>query len=82
MPVNLTHQMEHLPAEYPDDPLPAIREEFLNTEKTLIVLDDDPTGTQTSYDINVLTAWSVPLLVEELKKKPSVLFILSEWVLI
>lgn len=69
--------MNELPPEYTDELLPAIREEFIKTGKTIVVLDDDPTGTQTSYDVTVLTGWNVALLVEELKKKPSVLFILT-----
>ncbi|WP_026464384.1 four-carbon acid sugar kinase family protein [Adhaeribacter aquaticus] len=69
--------IDQLPAEYSGELLPAIREEFLSLGKTLVVLDDDPTGTQTSYDVTVLTSWQVPLLVEELQKKPSVLFILT-----
>src|SRR5688500_14961884 len=77
MHTKLNNQMDQLPAQYPDELLPAIREEFVKTEKTIVVLDDDPTGTQTSYDVTVLTAWTVPLLVEELKKKPSILFILT-----
>lgn len=71
------HQMDQLPAPYPGELLPAIREEFIKTGKTLVVLDDDPTGTQTSYDVTVLTEWTVALLVEELRKKPSILFILT-----
>lgn len=69
--------LSHLPPEPQEDLLPLIRNEFLASGKTLIVLDDDPTGTQTCYDVTVLTAWSVGLLVEELKKKPSILFILT-----
>ena len=42
-----------------------------------MVLDDDPTGTQTCYDVVVVTSWRVPLLVRELRKKPSILFILT-----
>ena len=42
-----------------------------------MVFDDDPTGTQTCHDVVVLTSWSVALLAAELKKKPSILFILT-----
>ena len=66
-----------LPPENGEQLLPGIRTTFLNSERTLIVLDDDPTGTQTCYNVVVLTSWSVTLLVEELKKKPSILFILT-----
>ncbi|KAF7560938.1 hypothetical protein G7046_g3205 [Stylonectria norvegica] len=33
----------------------------------LVVLDDDPTGTQTCHDINILTVWDVPRLVAEFR---------------
>src|SRR5258706_5514343 len=74
---NINEELARLPAEYADELLPAIREEFLRTGKTVVVLDDDPTGTQTCHDVFVLTAWTVPLIVEELSKKPSILFILT-----
>jgi uncharacterized protein YgbK (DUF1537 family) len=66
-----------LPQESEEDLLPAIREQFLRSQKTLIVLDDDPTGTQTCYDVTVLTAWSVDILMTELRKEPSIVFILT-----
>jgi uncharacterized protein YgbK (DUF1537 family) len=69
--------MSALPAEPEDELLPLIRHEFLQSDKTIVVLDDDPTGTQTCYDVVVLTSWSVALIVGELKKKPSILFILT-----
>ncbi|WP_276372136.1 four-carbon acid sugar kinase family protein [Chryseolinea sp. H1M3-3] len=69
--------LTRLPVEYQADLLPAIRKEFLQSEKTVVVFDDDPTGTQTCHDVIVLTAWTVPLLLAELKKKPSILFILT-----
>ncbi|KAL2006762.1 hypothetical protein VTN00DRAFT_9430 [Thermoascus crustaceus] len=37
----------------------------------LIILDDDPTGTQTCHDISVLTVWDVPSLTTELRKLPT-----------
>ena len=36
------------------------------SEAKIVVLDDDPTGTQTVHGIPVLTEWSVPSLVAEL----------------
>ena len=69
--------LSQLPPEYKDDLLPTIRNEFLQEEKTVVVFDDDPTGTQTCHDVMVLTAWTVALLVRELQKKPSILFILT-----
>ncbi|KAF5024346.1 hypothetical protein F66182_3576 [Fusarium sp. NRRL 66182] len=34
----------------------------------LIILDDDPTGTQTCHDITILTVWDVPNLVSTFKQ--------------
>lgn len=39
--------------------------------KKLIILDDDPTGTQTCHDISVLTVWDIPSLATELSKPNS-----------
>ncbi|ETN46387.1 uncharacterized protein HMPREF1541_00571 [Cyphellophora europaea CBS 101466] len=43
----------------------------------LVVLDDDPTGTQTCHGINVLTVWDKQTLVDELKSTNSGFFILT-----
>ena len=77
MYVNVNQKMAQLPPEYQEELLASIRKEFIKSEKTIVVLDDDPTGTQTCYDVTVLTSWRVALIAEELKKKPSVLFILT-----
>src|SRR5260221_12746396 len=77
MYITVKDELARLPPEYAAELLPVIREEFLKTGKTVVVLDDDPTGTQTCHDVFVLTAWTVPSIVEELKKKPSILFILT-----
>lgn len=69
--------LSQLPQEYKDELLPEIRREFLKSEKTVVVFDDDPTGTQTCHDVVVLISWSVSLILEALRKKPSILFILT-----
>ncbi|MEP7107011.1 MAG: four-carbon acid sugar kinase family protein [Ferruginibacter sp.] len=69
--------MSQLPPGYREELLPAIHEEFIKSGKTIIVLDDDPTGTQTCYDVAVLTSWRAALITEELKKNPAILFILT-----
>lgn len=43
----------------------------------LVVLDDDPTGCQTVYDINVLLDYSVPTIKSILRAKPKVGYSLS-----
>ncbi|EXJ83053.1 hypothetical protein A1O1_06671 [Capronia coronata CBS 617.96] len=45
--------------------------------KTLVVLDDDPTGTQTVHDITVLTSFDKLVLEEELAKRGRGFFILT-----
>lgn len=44
---------------------------------TIIVLDDDPTGTQTVHDIPVLTTWSVEALAKEFDQKTPLFYILT-----
>lgn len=39
-----------------------------STAPILVILDDDPTGTQTCHDVNILTVWDVPRLVNEFKQ--------------
>ena len=43
----------------------------------LVVLDDDPTGTQTCHNINVLMTWDVDVLVKEFQSTNSGFFILT-----
>jgi uncharacterized protein YgbK (DUF1537 family) len=74
---NVNKKLKQLPFEYQELDISAVREQFLKSEKTIVVLDDDPTGTQTCYDVTVLTGWNVELIQEELEKKPSILFILT-----
>lgn len=47
------------------------------TLPVLVVLDDDPTGTQTCHGISVLMCWDHDTLVEELKSPTSGFFILT-----
>lgn len=49
--------LKSLPIEWPLDPTDGICTLNQSNSKTLVVLDDDPTGTQTVHDIEVLTEW-------------------------
>ncbi|GMN51270.1 hypothetical protein TIFTF001_020415 [Ficus carica] len=69
--------LNSLPSEWPVDPISDIQKLNQNNSKTLVVLDDDPTGTQTVHDIEVLTEWSVESLVEQFRKVPKCFFILT-----
>ena len=44
---------------------------------TIIVLDDDPTGTQTVYDVPVLTRWDLESIAAELKINTPLFYILT-----
>ncbi|NND33258.1 MAG: hypothetical protein HKN76_11765 [Saprospiraceae bacterium] len=57
-----------------DAEINAIRNKKL---KSIIVLDDDPTGTQTVYDTPVLTKWSTSIIAAELEKDTKLFFILT-----
>lgn len=54
----------------------AICEELSKRPKSIVVLDDDPTGTQTVFDIPVVTEWSEATLERELLVSP-LFFILT-----
>jgi uncharacterized protein YgbK (DUF1537 family) len=43
----------------------------------IVVLDDDPTGTQTVHDVPVLTEWSVPSLTQILVEPGAIAYILT-----
>lgn len=57
-PVNKEDLLGQLPSEWPEDPIEdLIAAESQSSSHVLVVLDDDPTGTQTVHDIEVLTEW-------------------------
>lgn len=45
--------------------------------RPIIVLDDDPTGTQTVHDVPVITEWSVEALENEFKQQTPLFYILT-----
>ncbi|MFN4146433.1 MAG: four-carbon acid sugar kinase family protein [Runella sp.] len=49
----------------------------MNITTKTIVLDDDPTGTQTVQDVAVLTVWDVATLAKELRSPAPLFFILT-----
>lgn len=66
-----------LPNEWPEDLLPAIRQSLLSLGRTIVVLDDDPTGTQTVAGVPVLTSWDVNALATELARPEPIVFVLT-----
>lgn len=73
----LTDVLNSLPPEWPDDPGPAIAAALRARREKVVVLDDDPTGTQTVHGVPVLTEWSVPTLRAELANELPVCFLLT-----
>ena len=62
---------------WPVDMRPAIQAAAAICGRKLIVLDDDPTGTQTVHDLPVLTAWDVDALQKELMNEYPCFYILT-----
>ncbi len=76
MPV-LSEVLASLPPDWADDLMPAIRAEIRASGRKLVVLDDDPTGTQTVSGIPVLTGWSVERLAAELSADIPAFYLLT-----
>jgi uncharacterized protein YgbK (DUF1537 family) len=76
------HQAKHalLQALLPEttaELLPTIQEMVRENGSKVVVLDDDPTGTQTVHGVPVLTEWSVESLRAELQNDRSVFYLLT-----
>lgn len=70
--------LSQLPPEYPADAQDQISQILSNSQlNRLVVLDDDPTGTQTCHDISVLTVWDIPTLIDEFRQPSAGFFILT-----
>nr|WP_182871157.1 four-carbon acid sugar kinase family protein [Rhodopirellula sp. JC639] len=59
------------------DLLPELRASVKASGKCVVVLDDDPTGTQTVYQTPVLTTWGVDALVDQLRRDDAMFYILT-----
>jgi uncharacterized protein YgbK (DUF1537 family) len=68
---------QNLPLEIDQDLFHIIQKYAHKNKVTTIVLDDDPTGTQTVHDTPVYTIWSTELIKEELSKKTPLFYILT-----
>jgi uncharacterized protein YgbK (DUF1537 family) len=76
--VTLTELLAHLPPE-PDEArlFHEIQQAVASSQRKLVVIDDDPTGTQTVHDVELLTTWNIPLLTEVLAKEPRLFYVLT-----
>jgi uncharacterized protein YgbK (DUF1537 family) len=75
--INKEDLFRQLPPEWPQDLLPLIREQVEASQRKIVVLDDDPTGTQTVHNIPVLTEWSVEALEAELQNDFPAFYVLT-----
>lgn len=66
-----------LPHEWAEDLLPKIRRQVNLSQRKVVVLDDDPTGTQTVHGVPVLTQWPVETLCAELENDLPALYLLT-----
>jgi len=69
--------LQSLPPEWPVDLRPEIQQEIRSSGRKVVVLDDDPTGTQTVHSIPVLTVWNREALETELLNHSPVFYILT-----
>ncbi len=75
--IQQTDLFRRLPPEWPEALLPTIQAQVRASGRKVIVLDDDPTGTQTVHDIPVLTEWPVERLVDELQGDSPAIYLLT-----
>jgi uncharacterized protein YgbK (DUF1537 family) len=66
-----------LAPEWPENLLAQIRQRVRERSQSIVVLDDDPTGTQTVYDTPVLTEWSEDSLTEIFHSREPLAYILT-----
>lgn len=77
-PASAQEMLDKLPPEYPTDVLQSIKG-LVDSDAVpvLVVLDDDPTGTQTCHDIDVLMVWDSATLDYEFNLDVKGFFILT-----
>ncbi len=75
--IHIKKVLAGLPDEWPDDLRPQIKRLVRSDERKIVVLDDDPTGTQTVHGLPVLTQWSVENLQTELANELPAFYILT-----
>ena len=64
-----------LPPPWPEEVLPSIQEAVTKAGRSIVVIDDDPTGTQTVYDVPVLTEWTRAAIEQEFREKAPLFYI-------
>src|SRR5258706_11718257 len=76
--VTLTGLLASLPPEPNEASLfAAIQQEVAGSQHKLVVIDDDPTGTQTVHDIELFTTWDRQTLTEALQNESRLFYLLT-----
>ncbi len=75
--MNTATLLQNLPSPWPEDLQPENRERALASNRTIVVLDDDPTGTQTVFDVPVITDWPGDHLVDAFREKLPLVYVLT-----
>lgn len=69
--------LKQLPPIAPQSLLARIADHNSRHPKSIVVLDDDPTGTQTVHGIGVLTRWDLPTIIAEFERNTGLFYILT-----
>ncbi|NLE44116.1 MAG: hypothetical protein GX620_05310 [Chloroflexi bacterium] len=77
MKVDRQQFVDTLPPEWPEDLTSRLCDRMSKADMKVVVLDDDPTGTQTVHDVTVLTGWSEEALARELLSTETVVYVLT-----
>jgi uncharacterized protein YgbK (DUF1537 family) len=75
--INKNDFLTNLPDEWPAGLLPEIQHQVKASRRKVVVLDDDPTGTQTVHSVPVLTEWPVETLRAELANDLPAFYVLT-----
>ena len=75
--MTLNELLSGLPPEISDDLTPEIHDFLIESKKTIVVLDDEPSGTQTLFDVPVITDLTPNTIKDAIDEAPPVLFLLT-----
>lgn len=75
--VRLETVLQALPPDWHRDPLPEIQALLSRSARQLVVLDDDPTGSQSVQNTPVLTEWGVSALQSEIGREQAGFYVLT-----
>ena len=76
--IDLTQLEKEFPRPWPEENLRrSIAQQVRDSKRCIVVLDDDPTGTQTVYNTTVLITWGVEEIRRSLEEYEPILYILT-----